>query len=808
MSLKAVFTKKVLMYVIATLVALWLLLAVIAFAAGRWVEPRLDRAIDAAFEVEVTTGDLGVRLFPRGYLQIADVLIPDLAGDTLLSAEMLSLRVKIWPLFRGRIEIPAVGLSGGRVNVHEVDGRMNYEGVMTERTPGEEEDGGPDFHIDKVVVERVRVDYRSGGVHLRSEVDGGRVDWVEDEGGWMFFPEVYLRNTRIKDKDGDVALDPMIVEGEVAMAGDFASWQARPLLVEMAGMRLESRARGEREGGGWHVREGGAELEADLAQLERRAGRWLAGVVSEASGEASAAFTGTYYRPGQAPRIEGSWALEKADGRMGSLPGRFDRVRGRGLLVVTGSGGRGPTRVRVEVEELDGRYDKGPWAVHGTVDYGEVLHARGGLKAELSGASLGELGIFHGKKGQLDIDLNSVEWRGGLVAWEGQASARKLDLDAYGKTFRLTGDLRLRGDSVAFDDMDLEAGDDQLTCRGSVRYAGGKVPWRYLLDGDVETLDLNAWLAWYSEAFDGEAEAEESSQEPFTGTSRWEIGKLYYKRGVFRDSRMELQHLPGEWLADFSGEAFSGNYEAQLQWPDVGSGRLDVRWEDLRLDEGMAAMENFGQDYITHRKLEGVADGFGRFVFEKDDGAVTRTTADLAFTIADGRLLDVELMEYFSSIAKLSELRNMRFEQLHAVLRYDGQRVLLPATRIESNVADLVISGQHGTDMSYIYDLRIDGSSVLARSYYKKHKAEGRGRDWLQLFYHVEGNLEDVDYRADKRVVNAALLSGENLREQIVARLRERYGPERLLINTATWRQIPEYNKEVEGEDVFLDFGQ
>ena len=74
----------------------------------------------------VLRGDVAVSLFPTGSIKFADVALGE-NSKPLLVADQLTARLRLFPLFTGRIEIADVSLVRPRINVtFDKDGRSNW----------------------------------------------------------------------------------------------------------------------------------------------------------------------------------------------------------------------------------------------------------------------------------------------------------------------------------------------------------------------------------------------------------------------------------------------------------------------------------------------------------------------------------------------------------------------------------------------------------------------------------------------------------------------------------------------------------
>jgi uncharacterized protein involved in outer membrane biogenesis len=155
--------------------ALGVALALAALAIGvlAWAGPRLAKSEAARAKIEAAAhdalgrdlryGDIDFGLLPPSLLVLAPVVAGEAAGDPpLLRAERVALRVALWPLLRGELEVASLAIDGLALHLVRTKAGLGLPGPSKKesepRAPsqpkpgGERGAGGPAFEIREVAV--------------------------------------------------------------------------------------------------------------------------------------------------------------------------------------------------------------------------------------------------------------------------------------------------------------------------------------------------------------------------------------------------------------------------------------------------------------------------------------------------------------------------------------------------------------------------------------------------------------------------------------------------------------------------------
>ncbi|MEM8906283.1 MAG: hypothetical protein AAGD05_00440 [Bacteroidota bacterium] len=176
--------------------------------------------------------------------------------------------------------------------------------------------------------------------------------------------------------------------------------------------------------------------------------------------------------------------------------------------------------------------------------------------------------------------------------------------------------------------------------------------------------------------------------------------------------------------------------------------------------------------------------------------------------INNGELINFQLLEDFSSYIKIQDLRHIKFVNMRNWLEIRKGRVYLPAMFVQSNAANMTISGRHGFDNNFEYNLKVNAGQVFF-SKFKKYNPDRRPKKakkkgWFNLYYRVFGNIDDYRTKSDRRRVKANFKRSDHRKKEIQAALKKEFGDIDLFYEPSAWKdenEIPEYPEDESSDD-------
>lgn len=219
--------------------------------------------------------------------------------------------------------------------------------------------------------------------------------------------------------------------------------------------------------------------------------------------------------------------------------------------------------------------------------------------------------------------------------------------------------------------------------------------------------------------------------------------------------------------------------------------------------------DNAGQEIVRSEHLEGTMntkmlikaywDSTGHFLSDK-----LHVWAGLG--IQDGELKGLEILEEFSSFAKVDDLRRVRFVDMQNWIEIKDGKFYLPVLFIQNNAMNMSICGEQTFDDKIDYSIKVNAGQVLANKFksgsnQKPIKAKKDG--FFNLYFNVYGTLDKYKYEANKSKVKDMFARSEKQKRQIRAALIKEFGaPLNMLREPVEWQDVGETAKWENDDDV------
>lgn len=180
----------------------------------------------------------------------------------------------------------------------------------------------------------------------------------------------------------------------------------------------------------------------------------------------------------------------------------------------------------------------------------------------------------------------------------------------------------------------------------------------------------------------------------------------------------------------------------------------------IQLSALFSGLDNFGQQVITGKHLEGVfsagaikasvpIDLKGKPIYDK-------LTLETDMLIQEGRLRDFEPIYALSKFIKLEELRDIRFAELKNSISIHDNNIYIPDMQIKNSALNLQMSGTHSFENILDYHLKVLLKEVLL------HKRKARTSDdfgsfeptadkGINLYLYMQGPMDKLKIGYDRR---------------------------------------------------------
>ncbi len=255
-------------------------------------------------------------------------------------------------------------------------------------------------------------------------------------------------------------------------------------------------------------------------------------------------------------------------------------------------------------------------------------------------------------------------------------------------------------------------------------------------------------------------------------------GTLSYKPGLVNFKTVRLHSLGGT----ISGTGFI------LQKPDRSfSARGSFDMQEVNINSAFISFSNFGQDFLKAENISGKLSGSISMLLPADSLwkiDIKSISAEGKYIIADGALIDFEPVKQLSSFVEISELENIRFEELENDFFIRNNLLYIPQMDVRSSAADLSVSGKHSFDNNYEYHVKALLSEILSRKLRKPKpnttefgavQDDGLGRTSILL--KIENKGEDVRVSYDMKAAGSEIRNDIKAeRKSLKTILNEEYG--------------------------------
>ncbi|MEZ5031882.1 MAG: AsmA-like C-terminal region-containing protein [Saprospiraceae bacterium] len=777
-----------------------------------WIfEDRLGRMALEMVRQEVTT-DVRVgtfhlsfiRAFPRIRGSFSDVFVQGADGDTLLACHSLGLNLGWSTLWSDEAVLDALLIEDGHLRIHlDRKGEANYAIF----TPTDDQAPQPvRLNLRKAILHDLWINYRDDAGRTEADV------FIEDgtiKGKWQgesiqLQEELSGRLSRYCSAR-DTLIHDLAVEAEGPLHIDLAS-QAYVLTgtnLKLDGVEMFLK-------GQWQIEPKGTYLDLDLAAegqdmgdlwtlVGRQASLASTGLTWEGPADLDLTLKGMV-KGDRLPAIQASLRLHDASlqhDRQGlddlSLKVRWDQPAGKSIDASV-----------FTIDHLDAAYAGQPLHLEGTVrqpgDPVVDLRLEGSLPAALLQTEWisGQEGVFR---------FTDVTLKGKLSRNDLQASGRT-DLEGIVLIYQQDevrvprGVLRLDQDHLHVDELQIRVAGNDLDLKGEVKgflaqFRDQLRPVPIEFQGEVRTasLDVHGLMEQFQKWQDhvpvaaGQPVVDDGIGSPafkvFKGKLSASIGKFTWEEIHGEDFSGSVSVDGTTMLLSGDAQAMGGslNLEGELTWGQKTIWEGALTCEEVEVEEAFRQCHNFGQTFITGQQIKGELstqllfnaewDATGRFIPEN-------LHVYSAIQLDDGELVGLDVLESFSDFIHVNDLRHVRFSTLQNYLEVVDGMVYLPRMTIRSNALVLDVTGLHGFDQKIDYGLRVDAGQVLINKI-TRHDASllpkpARKNGWFNLYYHLEGTVDDYTYKADRGRVKDDFARSQFHRDRIRTVLEGEFG--------------------------------
>ena len=281
------------------------------------------------------------------------------------------------------------------------------------------------------------------------------------------------------------------------------------------------------------------------------------------------------------------------------------------------------------------------------------------------------------------------------------------------------------------------------------------------------------------------------------GTFKAKVGEFTYNKIEGKDFSGNLTIENSQMRVEGNAKGMDGTFALDGTLFFEKEPRLEAKLDCERIDvkKFFEQTNNAGQDVLKAENIIGTMnakmlihtfwDSTGNFLTDK-----THVWAGVG--IKNGELKGFKMLEEFSEYARISDLRNVRLEDMQNWLEVKNSTFYLPAMFIQNNAMNMTISGEQTFDEIIDYNIKVNAGQVLS-SKFKKQNAKlepipAKKNGFFNLYFNVSGTLGKYSYETNKRKVKANFDKSESQKRRIRAELIKAFGaPLNMLRDPKGW---------------------
>ncbi|PSR04339.1 MAG: hypothetical protein BRD50_03890 [Bacteroidetes bacterium SW_11_45_7] len=242
------------------------------------------------------------------------------------------------------------------------------------------------------------------------------------------------------------------------------------------------------------------------------------------------------------------------------------------------------------------------------------------------------------------------------------------------------------------------------------------------------------------------------------------VEELRYRRFKGSDFFGNIDLEPGKIaFQKFNVHTMSGQVglNANIKFPNKNgiTAKANINAEQLAIDSLFYQNNNFGQQTLTHKNLQGQLTSDGQLIMKWYNGnfRMDALQANASVKIENGELIRFEPMIALADHLKMEELEHIRFSTLENTVRIDNKTIHIPEMSIVSNAANLRVNGTHTFANMVDYQFSINLSKIMANKFkIVKAPEDGyarNGKGQLNLFLTMKGPVSNPEIKYDKQSV-------------------------------------------------------
>ncbi len=285
---------------------------------------------------------------------------------------------------------------------------------------------------------------------------------------------------------------------------------------------------------------------------------------------------------------------------------------------------------------------------------------------------------------------------------------------------------------------------------------------------DVEEGDVPE--AVYDSLKQVDVEQNESLFTLLDGTFQANIDQLNYNKINAKNIKGKLILGKGKLkIRDVTVDAMKGNFQmgGDVTFDEKPNLTAKIYCKGIDARQFFYQTESFGQEYLTDKHVRGDLDAkikINAYWNEKGDFLYDKlyTLADVELT--SGELVGFEMLEDFSKYIKLQDLKKVKFSKTENQFAIKKGVFYIPTMYIQTNAANLTLSGRHTMEDEMDYLIKVNAGQVLMNKFKKfnpsRKPKRAKKKGLFNIYVNVIGTLDDYEFKYSKKDYNKTLQAG------------------------------------------------
>ena len=312
----------------------------------------------------------------------------------------------------------------------------------------------------------------------------------------------------------------------------------------------------------------------------------------------------------------------------------------------------------------------------------------------------------------------------------------------------------------------------------------------------AESLDIQRWLnisnvpekeTVEKEVYDSLKSEQYASREALTnfldGTFECVIDEFSYGKIKGKDFNGKLTFKDGQMIVDGGVLAMGGGFDLDgiiymTQTPHL---KAKLVCKGIDANDFFKQTDNFGQDILTSKNIKGTIDAkiaINSFWDKEGEMEMDKLHVLTEAHIKNGELIKFDMLNDFSTFVKLKDLQHIHFTDTRNWFEIKDEELNIPVMLIQSNALNLTISGKHSFDQNIDYNVKVNAGQVVMKKLFKRPGSKPiKAKNGLfNLYYKIKGDLENYEMDSAKKMIKKEFEESEVKKQRLKSQLIREFG--------------------------------